>query len=110
MTPEELKAINDELDAEDLEDQDELVIAEAERTETARTAAKAAAAAVTPAKAPVASPAAPPAVTPVLPKPALGLGKDNVFRMTDAQARDPMFCLATQKTRAKAAAVETIPE
>jgi hypothetical protein len=47
---------------------------------------------------------------PAAPKPALGMGKDGVFRMTDSQARSADFCLRTQKERAKAASVETVPE
>jgi hypothetical protein len=109
MTDAELKAINDECDADDLEFEDEANIEEAERVEAAKKAAKTAAAAAIPAKA-APSPAAPPDAPQPAPKPVLGLGRDGIFRMTDSQARDPAFCIRTQKARSTAKSIETVPE
>jgi hypothetical protein len=107
MSPDELKAINDECDADDLELQemeDEEIIAAAERAVAKKASA-----------APKGKPPAPTPAAAVAPKravrpapPALGMGKDGVFRWTDEQMRDPAFCYATQKERAKAASTEIV--
>jgi hypothetical protein len=108
MTEAELRAINDECDADDLafqEEEDEAVIAAAEKT----VAAEKAQAAATRAKAPAPSPTpTAPAAPPPAPKPKLGLGKDNIFRWTDDQMRDPDFCFRTQAERVKASSLEVV--
>lgn len=102
MTPEELQAINDECDEGDLElleDADAEVIAAAERAVAAKQAT-----AATPA------PTAAAPVVPDPPKPALGLGKDGIYRLTRSQAEDPMISFEAQGERAKAKSVLIVPE
>jgi hypothetical protein len=53
-----------------------------------------------------ASPAAPPAA----PKPVLGMGKDGIYRCTEAQFRNPAWCYRTQTERLAAKGIETVPE
>jgi hypothetical protein len=58
----------------------------------------------TPTATPAPTPAAQPAATQQPQEPAypLGLGGDGYYRCTDAQLRDPTWCISTQMERAKA--------
>ena len=109
MTPAELQAIideSDEADLELLEAGDEEIIERAIRQEAAKEAAR-----VTGVK--PAATLAPTAASPVVPdppKPALGLGKDGIYRLTRKQAEDPMISFDTQTERAKAKSVLIVPE
>jgi hypothetical protein len=63
-------------------------------------------------KAPAVDPAhgasMPISAAPKLPERKLGLGKDGIYRVTDAQMRDPQWCFATQKERCAAKGQETV--
>jgi hypothetical protein len=59
---------------------------------------------------PQADPAASlPALPKAAPKPALGLGKDGIYRCTESQFRNPAWCYRTQAER-QGKVIETVPE
>jgi hypothetical protein len=103
MTDDELEALNAQMDADDEEDADAEIVAAAERAVAKKASA---AKGKPPAPTPAAAVAPKRAVRPA--PPALGMGKDGVFRWTDEQMRDPAYCYATQKERAKAKSTEIV--
>jgi hypothetical protein len=106
MTPEQLKALTDEMDADD-----ELDAAEAELAALEAEDGGASAKTATPAPTKAAAPTPAPKPEPAAPiKPRLGLQKNGTFYHTASQLRDSAWCFANQSDMTRALKLELVPE
>jgi hypothetical protein len=104
MNDKEAKAWMSKLDPDDLASLEIMM----DRAREAQDATPAPAKAKAPAPDPARGASMPISAAPKLPERKLGLGKDGIYRVTDAQMRNPEWCYATQAERSKAKGQETV--